>query len=233
MAYNFKLEIGDLVFPHSFTIGDGIYVYDLHNLWFNRRIYQPGEIVAEVSLNPKKTISEITQMFLLKEVRLKNGDTVIAENYYVHEILPQEKKNDVGIFVKLIIYSMDKLMTLDKYSKVYAGMKLGSEILNKERQSFKLGDTAIEVDFERMRMLKYVYSKYMSDKVQTGKIFTIDIPSEFIQPYLVQYNESFYDFLSRTANRCGEFLYFEDGKLVLGLKTRMEKVDDKEVEKDV
>lgn len=233
MAYNFKLEIGDLVFPHSFTIGDGIYVYDLHNLWFNRRIYQPGEIVAEVSLNPKKTISEITQMFLLKEVRLKNGDTVIAENYYVHEILPQEKKNDVGIFVKLIIYSMDKLMTLDKYSKVYAGMKLGSEILNKERQSFKLGDTAIEVDFERMRMLKYVYSRYMSDKVQTGKIFTIEIPSEFIQPYLVQYNESFYDFLSRTANRCGEFLYFEDGKLVLGLKTRMEKVDDKEVEKEI
>lgn len=233
MAYNFKLEIGDLVFPHSFTIGDGIYVYDLHNLWFNRRIYQPGEIVAEVSLNPKKTISEITQMFLLKEVRLKNGDTVIAENYYVHEILPQEKKNDVGIFVKLIIYSMDKLMTLDKYSKVYAGMKLGSEILNKERQSFKLGDTAIEVDFERMRMLKYVYSRYMSDKVQTGKIFTIEIPSEFIQPYLVQYNESFYDFLSRTANRCGEFLYFEDGKLVLGLKTRMEKVGDKEVEKEI
>ena len=33
----------------------------------------------------------------------------------------------------------------------------------------------------------------------------------------MQYNETFYDFLRRTANRCGEFLYFEDGKLNLGL----------------
>ena len=41
---------------------------------------------------------------------------------------------------------------------------------------------------------------------------------EFIQPYLVQYNESFYDFLARTANRCGEFLFFEDGMLHLGLE---------------
>ena len=40
---------------------------------------------------------------------------------------------------------------------------------------------------------------------------------EFVQPYLMQYNESFYDFLARTSNRCGEFLYYEDGKLYLGV----------------
>ena len=229
MAYNFKLEIGGYFFPVQATIGKLSIEYNLHNLWFNRRVYQPGEIVAEISLRPKKTISQLTEMFLMKEVSLKNGDTVIAQNYYVHEVLPQEKKNDVSIFVKLVIYSMDKLMTLDKYSKVYAGLKLGSEILNKERLNFKFGETAVKVDFERMRMLKYMYSTTMNtDREQTGKKVVVKFASEFIHPYLVQYNESFYDFLSRTANRCGEFLYFEDGNLNLGLKTRIEKYKEKD-----
>ena len=229
MAYNFKLEIGGYFFPVQATIGKLSIEYNLHNLWFNRRVYQPGEIVAEISLRPKKTISQLTEMFLMKEVSLKNGDTVIAQNYYVHEVLPQEKKNDVSIFVKLVIYSMDKLMTLDKYSKVYAGLKLGSEILNKERLNFKFGETAVKVDFEGMRMLKYMYSTTMNtDREQTGKKVVVKFASEFIHPYLVQYNESFYDFLSRTANRCGEFLYFEDGNLNLGLKTRIEKYKEKD-----
>lgn len=39
---------------------------------------------------------------------------------------------------------------------------------------------------------------------------------EHIFPYLVQYNESFYDMLARTTNRWGEFLYYEDGTLNVG-----------------
>ena len=35
-------------------------------------------------------------------------------------------------------------------------------------------------------------------------------------PFLVQYNESFYDFLTRIAVRCGEYLYYEDGTLKIG-----------------
>lgn len=52
---------------------------------------------------------------------------------------------------------------------------------------------------------------------------------EFIQPYLVQYNESFFDFLVRVSNRCGEFLYHEDGYFNIGWekKTKKDK-DDKE-----
>lgn len=50
---------------------------------------------------------------------------------------------------------------------------------------------------------------------------------ELKQPYLVQYNESFYDFLKRTCHRCGEFLYFEDGKLCIGLPPETVKVLDK------
>lgn len=228
--YNFKLVIGDNIFKEG---DEDTNKLRLHGVKFNRKIYQPGEIEAEISLSDKKTVSELTDLLLMKKVKLTLGTKTIAENYYVHEILPQEKNGDVGIFVKLMIYSMDKLMTLDKYSKVYAGMKLGAEILNKERLKFKLGDTAVKVDFERMRMLKYKYSRIVNDKIESGRQLSIEIPSEFIQPYLVQYNESFYDFLSRTANRCGEFLYFEDGKLMLGLKTRMKKVDNIDVEEEI
>ena len=45
----------------------------------------------------------------------------------------------------------------------------------------------------------------------TDKTYT-----EFIQPYLVQYNESFLDFLVRVTNRCGEFFYYEGGKIHIG-----------------
>lgn len=52
---------------------------------------------------------------------------------------------------------------------------------------------------------------------------------EFIQPYLVQYNESFFDFLVRISNRCGEFLYYEDGYFNIGWKKKTKKdKDDKE-----
>ena len=47
--------------------------------------------------------------------------------------------------------------------------------------------------------------------------------AEFIQPYLVQYNESFFDFLVRVSNRCGEFLYYEKGHFNIGWKKEIQK----------
>ena len=45
---------------------------------------------------------------------------------------------------------------------------------------------------------------------------TKSVGTEHIFPYLVQYNESFYDMLVRTTNRWGEFMYYEDGQLNIG-----------------
>lgn len=65
-------------------------------------------------------------------------------------------------------------------------------------------------------------AKYLTYKMESET-------KEFIQPYLVQYNESFFDFLVRVSNRCGEFLYYEDGYFNIGWnkKTKKDK-DDKE-----
>ena len=209
---------------------------NLNGVKFNRRIYQPGEIEAEVaikllttSLKKAPAIKDVTNLFLNRMVTLnaiqKNDagvqvnkdNSTIATNYYVHEINPQIIKQSNGGYnmnVKLSIFSMDKLMTLDKYSKVYVAKKLGSGILDQENKSFGFVNNRIDTDRDNMRYLKYKQKMVINKQ---GVDVTVEFPSEFIHPYLVQYNETFYDFMARTANRCGEFLYFEDGKLTLGL----------------
>ena len=205
----------------------------------NRKIYQPTEIEAELDFthettdaqNKKKStapkFSDIKGYLLQREVTVdivdndkkdKDGKPVtynVAKNCYVFEMTPQLQRDVDGtkMYVKLSIFSMDKLMTLNKYSKAYVARKLGSEILKPESLNFGTVSESVPLiasDIASQQHLMYTEG---------------DKRLEFIQPYLVQYNESFYDFLVRTANRCGEFLFFEDGKLVLGLPKSESKSD--------
>ena len=204
------------------------YKVAVRDINFGRKVYQPGEIKAEIMItlmgdtnedtmvippDKLKTLllhRKVTMTILPKDAK---AETVVARNYYVHEINPRVVRDSAStqIFVSLSIYSMDKLMTINKYSKAYVVKKLGSEILCAESKQFGYNKVPlVTVAFDNMQHLKYQQSEVIDGK-------TVNIPSEFIQPYLVQYNETFYDFMARTANRCGEFLLFEDGKLILGL----------------
>ena len=208
----------------------------LHGVKVNRKIYQPIEIEAELDIMQATTgdsttvpkVGEIRDLLLQRQVDVDilevdrffdatrtpeyTNSYSIAKNCYVYELNPQLNRdvNGVKMYVKLNIFSMDKLMTLNKYSKAYVARKLGSEILKPESLQF--------------------FGEVPDDKAEGVPLIDSDIDSqqhlmytdggnqhEFIQPYLVQYNESFYDFLVRTSNRCGEFLFFENGKLILGL----------------
>lgn len=60
------------------------------------------------------------------------------------------------------------------------------------------------------------YSKDIATEVNPKMTSTI--------PYVVQYNENTYQFLSRLAQRYGEFFYFEDGKMVFGKISQQDKV---------
>jgi hypothetical protein len=218
------------------------YAIMLHGLKMTRKIYQPNVIEAELDIKvlsqedgkatlTKTTLSfqQVTDMLLRRFVTLSlldvdpsnpkgselkiNKTYVIAKDYYVHEVNPQLRRdvNSRAIMnVKLTICSMDKLMTLNKYSRAYTAKKLGSGILERECKDFDYVDNGdnhlIKYNKEGLQRLRYIQ-----------KLEEQSILSEFIHPYLVQYNETFYDFLSRTANRFGEFLYFEDGTLNLGL----------------
>ena len=215
-------------------ISDGTnnYYLLLRGIKVNRKIYQPTEIEAELDImqattgtgNTKEStvpkFGDVRGLLLQRKVTLdileaeKTSNELehrplcnIASNCYVYEMTPMLKNDTTGtkMYVKLSIFSMDKLMTLNKYSKAYVARKLGSEILQPESLNFGTiseGVPLIESDIDNQRHLTYTVG---------------DKRLEFIQPYLVQYNESFYDFMVRTSNRCGEFLYFEDGRLVLGL----------------
>lgn len=214
-------QLGDTVFEHQ----NAKYSITLNGLQFDRKIYQPNEIDAELhfmlqnSTREDSTIlsqSDLQSLLLQRIVTLsvsqeQKDDIVIAHNYYVHEICPQVVRDlaSTQLFVKLKIYSADKLMTLNKYSKAYVAKKLGADILSTENKIFGFKNAMVPVYSENLQHLKYQQS------AEAGSASL-----EFIQPYLVQYNETFYDFMARTSNRCGEFLFFEDGKLVLGMSEK-------------
>lgn len=210
-----------------------IYNMALRGITFNRKIYQPGEIEAEIffmeniynddeSIN--LTISSVSNFFLNSCVSLflvkhdhqgsETGKQLIANNYFVYELNPhlvQQPDGSKMMFVRLSIFSMDKLMTLARSGNVFVAKKLGSGIMKNECTKYAVGNKVIQENHDHRQCLKY------NQEVVGPNNKSLIIPSEIIHPYLVQYNETFYDFLVRTANRCGEFLYYEDGQLILGL----------------
>ncbi|MCH5223300.1 MAG: hypothetical protein J1E82_04600 [Muribaculaceae bacterium] len=247
---------------------------NISSLKFSRKVYEPNEIIAHVTLSASKKsdrpgLSDLRAMFLRKPVELQiinrtiyfpptrpESEELITTftNFFVYEVVPvYSKDSSTDINLTLKIYSMDKLMTLDKYSQAYLGRKLKGEIL-KSVDRFKLGysystkdadnvkDDIISVEFndkffadssdtqkykEEYRLQHLAYKQTLREKDKSGANFKdednndikLEVQNEFIQPYLVQYNESFYNFIKRISNRCGEFLYFENGKLNIGLKT--------------
>ena len=231
--------------PLDFSDNSNKYSLVLHGVKFNRKIYQPGEIQAELDILPVQqttpSLKSIAALFANRLVKMdqfqfvtvnnkkeKKDRHCVASNYYVYEVNPQLVHGSSGlkIYVKLSIYSVDKVMTLNKYSKTYVNKKLGSGILMPESRNFHYHygtKGLIKTDIGHMCFLKYPENLVISLKKpnaeddEDAKKYTATVNAEFIHPYLVQYNESFYDFLSRTSNRCGEFLFFEDGKLTLGL----------------
>ena len=223
------LEVGQLE-TTELKCNDVNYIITLHGIQYERKVYQPNEINAELQFALKDSSdnngkflsqSELSDLLLQRAVTLSmrgkddNEDTVVGLHFYVHEICPQVVRtaSKTYLFVKLKIFSMDKLMTLNKYSKAYVAKKLGADILTNESKLFGYKNALVPVYTENMQHLIYLSAGDNTKK-------------EFIQPYLVQYNESFYDFMARTANRCGELLFFDEGRLVLGMPENKNKKPD-------
>ena len=207
-----SLKLADIEYDVTFTA-----------LGFFRKVYQPGIIEAELQFDSKSSATtdpvEVVNMLMYRLVKLsvvktkmennveKNDGNVvvIADNYFVYQVRPQYETQSDGkkaLYVKLTIYSVDKLMTMSKYSKAYVAQKLGNILVTESKKFKYLDDTLLYTDTKSLQKLVYTFKEKRT---------------EFIQPYLVQYNESFYDFIARVANRCGEFLFFDNGRLTLGL----------------
>ena len=192
----------------------GSYLYSLVKLSMNKQMYQPTKIVADISINKTEGTkwapikrTDIVEMFRFCKVTLRGDDDVIGDDDYVHEVIPEYKPD--GMVMRLHIFSLDKLLTLKQTSRSFVGKKLLGDILSKELPKYLLPyNKGKSMDFKTEDRIKTVHQLvYLNaDKAEKEHIF----------PYLVQYNESFYDMLARTTNRWGEFMYYEDGNLQIG-----------------
>lgn len=197
------------------------YDVSLVDFSFKKKMYQPTELLADLRINKSlgsstswKAISRqnVEKLFKHKRVSLEvlrnDGDEndgelidVVGDDYFVHEVRPCY--NPDSMTVKLKIYSLDKLLTLSRYCKSWTAKKLSEHILKSELPNYKV---------------PYDQNEHVTCDASTMK-HLLKGGQEHIFPYLVQYNESFYDMLIRTCNRWGEFVYWEDGKLHIGCDT--------------
>lgn len=235
ITYNFKIGNDNIAYSGStpITIQDVKYDMSLLSLRYHKKMFQPGKIEAKLLLKQNDSSAQKTPELnaLVAYFKTQKNDvmlsktvggveTQIAKNYYVFKVSPEYKREEKDQYVqlKLDIYSPDHKLTLDKYCRAYTNQKLVADILLGELNDGilgKAGFTDKTVNGKLIHYLNYIHSG-------NGGNTTL---KEFLQPYLVQYNESFYDFIARTANRCGEFFYYEDGKLYLGLNDFEEKDD--------
>lgn len=221
----YKLTVGDITGIElskdtaTVTINSIVYSVIMESLTYTKKIFAPNEIHTVLSI-VKKTdtiadppkLSELQSVFSKKLVTLYDDTVKVAENFFVYKMKPSRSKDGQQssvLKVELFIYSLDKLLTIDKYCNAFTGKKLGGEIFTGEIKKFKIGSTALE-GAVNLQILNYVSEV---EKDANNNKMTVEVR----QPYLVQYNESFYDFMARSAIRCGEMLYFEGGKLHLGM----------------
>ena len=180
----------------------------LCSLTFRKKIFAPCEIDLNIKLSQPKKYDDIINTFksfvkVKLEFRADGKNSVtIAENYIIRNIKPlfSTVSTSTNVDLSLNITSPDIKLKDRTYCRTYVKDQLGA-ILDDAVVRFAGG--TFQADHSKMQFLNYT-------KKGGGS-------GEFRQPYLVQYNESVYDLIARTANRCGEFLYFENGKLFLGL----------------
>ena len=232
-----RLTIGDIAVTNehvtsTVTIDKQTYNVSLIGLSFQKKMYQPTEVLAELEFDMSeaatpsdwKAISRenIENLFknkkaVLDEVTINEESNekgkllsldIIGNDFYVYDVHPHYQPD--CMFVNLTIYSLDKLLTLNKECNSYVGKTL-SGIIDSVLANYKIPyetKNSLSHDESGMQVLQIDASGSDSDATTQKK--------EHKFPYLIQYNESFYDLLKRTTNRWGEFLYWENGTLTIG-----------------
>ena len=168
----------------------------------------PWTIDPEVADLQKKIENNLDKMGkLLKEIdKEKAAQEMTKEEKEELEALrktnPGEARKKSAEYSKRYLELSDD--DLDKKRKEYENLTSETSSLETEKANKDAQQGRMSYNTTNMRFLYYWYDP------QKG------INCEHIFPYLVQYNESFYDMLARTTNRWGEFLYYEDGTLNVG-----------------
>ena len=203
---------------------------------FCKQMYRPNCIKALIQIDPGKNDKggkyyadilrdDLYKAFINKQVELKISDPqmtgnkldVIGSDFFIQELVPVYKKD--AMYVTFHMYSPDKVMTYSSDSRTFVAKKLKSQILKDMIPTFAKPYPVLGTSADGTDNSKLSFNADYMNQLNSGD-------SEHIFPYLVQYNESFYDFLARTANRWGEFMYWENGTLNFGYKDDVTEVTD-------
>ena len=171
-----------------------------------KKMYEPGWMQIELQLDVQCSSSVLKTGFSDCIVNLSVGDYKVAQNYHIFQVRPEYKKQSgkTSYHVFLTAYSPDKFLTLDTYSRAYTCKRPFEDILGNTLVNFK----------DKNSFARFIS---LTDKATNNLQHMKVDAGTFILPYSVQYDESFYDFLVRLANRNGEFLYWDQGQLHVGL----------------
>ena len=96
----YQLSFDGKTFTHeaqtSVTVGSETLSASLYGVSFERKVYQPGHIQAELLFTSREVIDKefvidipkLTDWLIDKSVSLSVDGTRVAESYYIHEALP-------------------------------------------------------------------------------------------------------------------------------------------------
>ena len=192
---------------HSVHIDDKYYIATLQSLSITKAIYRPNEIKARLYFYPSVGHSDVMprkrleKAFRYRRVELVADDNyILCSDYFIQDVIPTYT-DDGNFYLDLVIYSPDYLLTMENDCQAFVGRKL-SEVAKE-----LVGSWTLPYDLTKTLEVGDMAAN-MQHLVHDHQEHTI--------PYLVQYNESIYDFLRRTANRWGEFMYYDNGRLNFG-----------------
>ena len=230
---------------------DNLWKVSIQNVSYIKKMYSPNAVTVSLHIQTldtsgkKLTKKQLEGAFLSKKVEVYlNGDQKksIGNDFYVQTLETVYTKTDV--YVKMNIYSPDYQMAIENNCRMFTAKKM-SEILEDENCAFFFPYSlkeSIKCDCTNMQHMKKRVDKTTTqkqrDKEDEGKKISAELDEiikgtvgkEHTFPYLVQYNESFYDFLRRTTNRWGEFLYYEGGQLNIGYDNKATPTEVKDYE---
>lgn len=205
--------------------------YNVNECSYDMQTFKPGHISVDMTLkysSPEEgaTVTEqqvpsyqkVQNQLQGAKATLSYGTVKVATGYFVYSVDVSSTSSDLSIDLHLEIYSLDKLLDLQPMTAAYTAQTISDiaqshidQVNGKIGGLSKDGDTTfstMSITAENnLNLLKLQYTEENKPK-----------ELELKHPYLVQYNETIYSFLSRVLARTGEFMYWDGANLSLGLK---------------
>lgn len=183
----------------------------INSMEYDKEMYVPNCVKLNITITENGNapdILEVQDAFINAAFNMQVGrtpdkiDTDVAKDFVVMEVRPTIDYHG-HCKVELLAYSKDFYLTMEEYCFTYLAAKLGTDIIANHPLIGEGKDIPFIPSADALQFVKYTKKNNSNDELKL--------------PYLVQYNETFHQFITRIAHRCGEFLYFEDGTMKLGL----------------